>query len=646
MMDSDEESVNAGDLPPSSSPTSLTMPTLANTTRPALTFNAFTPINQGTQPALVANPMNTFTSINAPSAQTANPATTNSSRISLPKTKKGKRTAARDNVSEASDKDETTDQFNDFDWGDEKVNPTLEQNQTRQRDQEQISVLVKEFYHNKAPGQQVRRVVPTMASPLHFNAQGIRELDGQQYWCKILEGIAVREAFDIREVVKLLVSLNQNQQPSALPLYKRLRDQLNEVIRSGNRCNWDAVKMPELLIPKPVELEVLRINGDATYGFGIMPHRIRKLLEMSGLVWLLQARETRRMPIFWRDYFLVAGDPDAESVHGVKKLPVSIANPASGSRIVNRPVNRPTNQFRPQSEPIYDTQSDESPFRINKPQTPENTAVIVSSPFDVKKTSTIENATVHHQIEQLLTTHAATREQGQVLAKLDELHKDHHMNPAELRKEIAELHTEIVNKYNELSQEGHDDTERVMDWSASARGQADLTIRVIDTQNRMDAIDDKLRTLVVSVNALNDSVNALKESVKPPTPADNDNEPASGANANSIPISREEVTKVFQALNTIQNTLRVVHRRVRFGFWSVGIQTEDTKMRPIADVGAFKKQSDKMMNYLRRIREKLTQDPEIAPAEHPNATQTFPESDDDQGEESDSLPEAKRPRRE
>lgn len=126
----------------------------------------------------------------------------------MPKAKRGKKDTARDNVLEASDKDETTDHFKDFDWGDEKINPTIEQNKSHQRDQEQISNLVKEYYQNKAPGNQVRRVVPTMASPYRFDAQGIRDLDGQSYWCKILEGIAVRDYFDFREVVKLLVLLN------------------------------------------------------------------------------------------------------------------------------------------------------------------------------------------------------------------------------------------------------------------------------------------------------------------------------------------------------------------------------------------------------------------------------------------------------
>ncbi|OTA87021.1 hypothetical protein M434DRAFT_15633 [Hypoxylon sp. CO27-5] len=89
-------------------------------------------------------------------------------------------------------------------------------------------------------------------------------------------------------------------------------------------------------LPTPARLEAIRINGDHNLGFGTLPAPIHRLLQSTGLIWLMQPPQHQKIPDFWRDMLHLGPAPVVNMSAPIVNAPALAVN--AQAPVVNTPA--------------------------------------------------------------------------------------------------------------------------------------------------------------------------------------------------------------------------------------------------------------------------------------------------------------------
>ncbi|KAI2627354.1 hypothetical protein GGS26DRAFT_592381 [Hypomontagnella submonticulosa] len=196
--------------------------------------------------------------------------------------------------------------FEGFNWGPYNIDMTLEQ-YTKFKElpirQEAIAEGLKKVVWKNSDCQQMRPDVDSSYLGHNDTLSTKDATTAEDYYTIAVKVAFIRHWFDVTKVLEVVRSFPVRAQPSSVYKYKSVNKSLKAIWTEGNRKDWDLARIDKALInkhlPKPDHLEALRIMGDAVGGFGSMPTVIKRLLEATGLVWLMQPEKRQTIPPFW-----------------------------------------------------------------------------------------------------------------------------------------------------------------------------------------------------------------------------------------------------------------------------------------------------------------------------------------------------------
>ncbi|KAI1872007.1 uncharacterized protein JN550_004210 [Neoarthrinium moseri] len=120
------------------------------------------------------------------------------------------------------------------------------------------------------------------------------------YWRKLISYFPPGRHTSLRAVLKHLAEIQPHQQPANSALYTSVKMKLETVLKDASFRGWKEDGPKIYNWPTVEELEALRIYGDASRGFGVLPEKIFDLLRDTALVFLLIPPDQRVIPTFWK----------------------------------------------------------------------------------------------------------------------------------------------------------------------------------------------------------------------------------------------------------------------------------------------------------------------------------------------------------
>ncbi|KAI0547079.1 hypothetical protein F4679DRAFT_597871 [Xylaria curta] len=181
------------------------------------------------------------------------------------------------------------------------IDPTIAQNaEWISRIQEGIVYEMPDSSFSKRTSSATKHRILYMKNRLGMNEKHLEDIeDPEEYWKAVMKIAPPRPWMDASEVMKHLARVRPMEKPSISNLWRDAKALLTLAIMEGSYHRWENDANIRISKIEPEFWEALRIVGDAGYGHGIFPYKLRNKLASVGLAWIFVNPEERILPQCW-----------------------------------------------------------------------------------------------------------------------------------------------------------------------------------------------------------------------------------------------------------------------------------------------------------------------------------------------------------